>query len=49
MWLDKQVHSGPWLMIVFTLLGLAAGMKGVFRAVREADQYAADREKEAAK
>ena len=46
MWLDKRLGSGPWLMIVFTFFGLAAGMKGVWRAVREADRVAADHEKE---
>ena len=43
MWLDKHFGTTPWLMILFTMFGLAAGIKGVFRAVREADRYAADR------
>ena len=47
MWLDRTIGTWPWLMLVGVCLGMAAGMKGVFRAVREADRMAADREKEA--
>lgn len=31
--LDSWLGTRPWLMIVFFLLGAAAGMMGVFRAV----------------
>jgi ATP synthase protein I len=37
-WLDKQFGTKPWLMLVFLLLGVAAGFKGVFRAAREAQE-----------
>jgi len=47
-WLDGQYGTGPWLMMAFTALGMAAGFKGVFRALREADQIAKENE-EAAK
>lgn len=47
-WLDGQYGTGPWLMLLFTALGMAAGFKGVFRALREADQIAKENE-EAAK
>jgi len=47
-WLDGHYGTGPWLMMVFTALGMAAGFKGVFRALREADQIARENE-EAAK
>jgi ATP synthase protein I len=30
-WLDRWLGTGPWLLIVFTLLGGAAGMLNVFR------------------
>jgi F0F1-type ATP synthase assembly protein I len=37
-WLDLQLGTDPWLMLVFVLLGVAAGFKGVFRAAREAQE-----------
>lgn len=37
-WLDLQLGTDPWLMLVFLLLGVAAGFKGVFRAAREAQE-----------
>jgi ATP synthase protein I len=37
-WLDRQFGTDPWLMLVFLLLGVAAGFKGVFRAAREAQE-----------
>lgn len=24
-WLDKKLHTDPWMMLIFTLLGVAAG------------------------
>jgi ATP synthase protein I len=42
-WLDLQLGTYPWLMILFLLLGAAAGIKGVFRAVREAQVVMGDR------
>jgi F0F1-type ATP synthase assembly protein I len=43
-WLDGKLGTDPWLMLVFTGFGMAAGLKGVFRAVREADKIAAENE-----
>lgn len=37
-WLDRQLGTSPWLMLVFVLLGVAAGFRGVFRAAREAQE-----------
>ena len=37
-WLDMQFGTEPWLMLVFLLLGVAAGFKGVFRAAKEAQE-----------
>jgi ATP synthase protein I len=37
-WLDSQLGTEPWLMLVFLLLGVAAGFKGVLRAAREAQE-----------
>jgi ATP synthase protein I len=35
-WLDKKFGTKPWLMLVFLLLGVAAGFKGIYTAAREA-------------
>jgi len=32
--LDRLFHTRPWLMLVFTGLGLAAGFVNLFRAAR---------------
>lgn len=34
-WLDGKLGSGPWLMLLFTLMGVAAGFMEVFRIVRQ--------------
>lgn len=44
-WLDGRIGTEPWMMILFTILGFAAGFKGVFRALRESDRIAAENEK----
>jgi ATP synthase protein I len=30
-WLDKWLGTGPWLTMVFTLFGIAAGFLNLFR------------------
>jgi len=42
-WLDLQFGTYPWLMLVFVLLGVAAGFKGVFRAAKEAQELMGDK------
>lgn len=42
-WLDLQFGTSPWLMLVFLLLGVAAGFKGVFRAAKEAQELMGDK------
>lgn len=32
-WLDKKFGTEPWLMLVFTLMGIAAGFIEMFRIV----------------
>ena len=32
-WLDKKLGTDPWLMLVFTLMGIAAGFIEMFRIV----------------
>jgi len=44
-WVDGKLGTEPWLLIVGCMLGLAAGFKGVFRALREADRIAAENER----
>lgn len=32
-WLDKKLGTTPWLMLVFTILGIIAGFIELFRVV----------------
>lgn len=32
-WLDKKLGTAPWLMLVFTILGIVAGFIEMFRIV----------------
>jgi ATP synthase protein I len=45
-WLDGKLGTEPWMMLVFLVVGLVAGFRGVLRAVERADAIAA-REEEA--
>ncbi|HSN29736.1 MAG TPA: AtpZ/AtpI family protein [Kofleriaceae bacterium] len=40
-WLDQHLHTQPWLMLLWMVLGLVAGFRGVVRAVKRADHAAA--------
>jgi len=40
-WLDGKAGTAPWLMIVFLILGLIAGFRGVLRAVARTERAAA--------
>ncbi len=33
LWLDRWLHTAPWLMLLFLVLGMAAGVMNVFRLV----------------
>jgi ATP synthase protein I len=33
--LDKWLHTAPWLLLSFTLLGVASGILSVFRALKK--------------
>jgi ATP synthase protein I len=35
-WLDRKFDTAPYLMLLFLLIGSAAGFKGLFRAAKEA-------------
>ena len=39
-WLDGRLGTEPWLMLVFLVLGLVAGFRGVMRAVHRAERAA---------
>jgi len=38
MWLDSQLGTDPWLMLVGMVIGLIAGFRGVLRAVERSDR-----------
>jgi ATP synthase protein I len=38
MWLDRQIGTSPWMMLLFLVFGLIAGFRGMFRAVRRAEK-----------
>lgn len=40
-YMDKWLHTQPYLMLAWLGLGLVAGFRGVFRAVARADRAAA--------
>lgn len=44
-WLDGKLGTEPWMLILFCAIGMAAGMKGVFRAMRDADRIADENER----
>jgi F0F1-type ATP synthase assembly protein I len=39
-WLDKQLGTAPWMMLLFLVFGLVAGFRGVMRAVGRAERAA---------
>jgi ATP synthase protein I len=39
-WLDTEAGTEPWLTILFLCFGFAAGIRGVVRAVKRADDAA---------
>lgn len=41
-WLDKQLGTTPWMMLLWMVFGLAAGFRGVIRAIKRADIAAAE-------
>lgn len=45
-WLDGQIGTAPIMMIVFLVLGFAAGMRAIYRHVAIADREAARSEAE---
>jgi ATP synthase protein I len=39
-YLDKWLHTSPWMLLLWMVLGLVAGFRGVFRAIKRADRAA---------
>ena len=33
-WLDKQLSTGPWLLLLFLVLGFAAGIRETLKLIR---------------
>lgn len=33
--LDKRLHTAPWLLLIFTVLGIASGLLSLFRVIRK--------------
>lgn len=48
-WLDRKLGTEPWMMLLFLVFGVVAGMRGVVRAVKRADRAAARDAEEAAR
>jgi ATP synthase protein I len=46
-YLDKYLHTAPWMLLSWMLIGLIAGFRGVFRAIARADRAAAIEDAEA--
>lgn len=46
-WLDGRIGTTPLMMIVFLCLGFAAGLRSIYRFVRQADRDAERAEAEA--
>lgn len=40
MWLDSEIGTSPWFMLVGMVIGLIAGFRSVFRAVERSDRAA---------
>jgi ATP synthase protein I len=43
-WLDGKLHTKPWLMLVFVILGVVAGGRSVYTAARAAARDAEDKD-----
>ena len=41
-YLDKYLGTTPWMLLLWMLLGVVAGFRGVFRAIKRADRAAAE-------
>lgn len=37
-WLDERLGTEPWLLLLFLLLGMAAGFRSVYRALKNLNE-----------
>jgi len=37
-WLDRRLHTDPWMVCLWTLLGVAAGLLSLIRGLRKYDK-----------
>jgi len=37
-WLDKWLHTRPWMLLCFLCLGVASGFLSLFRGIRRLDK-----------
>jgi ATP synthase protein I len=44
-WLDRKLGSAPWLTLIGTGFGIAAGVRALLRAARDAQRELADEER----
>ena len=42
-WLDKHLGTAPWMMVVFTIFGIAAGFVNLFRITAQASRTEEDK------
>ncbi len=42
-WLDRHLGTGPWMMVVFTIFGIAAGFVNLFRITAQASRSEEDK------
>ena len=45
-WLDQRLGTAPWMLLLWLVIGFAAGFRGVLRAVRASDRAAADKRRQ---
>jgi ATP synthase protein I len=43
-WLDQHLGTQPWLMLLWLVLGLVSGFRGIVRAIKRADRAAEQEE-----
>jgi len=37
-YLDRYFHTGPWLTLIFMILGVVAGFRGLFSLMKDIDK-----------
>lgn len=44
-YLDRWLHTGPWMSLIWTVIGVAAGFRALFRGLQELDRREQQRRK----